>query len=69
MSKLASMEDPHRINLIMPRKLASAMTTLADRRGTSFSQLVRQACLDHLRHELPKMRDEQEATGRLQPPA
>ena len=51
------MSDKVRVNFYLPPKLHQAAQTLADRRGSSFSQIVRDALLAHVKIELQKERD------------
>ena len=50
--------DKLRINLYMPQKLHHAATVLAERRGSSLSQIIRDALLAYVKTELPKVRDD-----------
>ena len=43
-----------RVNVFIPAKTLKALRTLAARRGTSYSELVRTACRDYAVTELSK---------------
>ena len=55
------MSDKVRVNFYMPPKLHHAATVLAERRGASFSQIVRDALLAYVKVELPKERGDAES--------
>ena len=50
-----------RINVLIQPKVLNAMKALAKRKGSTYSEEIRQACLTYVREEIAALRASQEA--------